>query len=295
MVGKDATWSYDTYSYKVGKSAPTGSDMGFGLYNSSTNYIKLHKSSSWNLKIRKSGYSEWVSANLTNTPAAGDVVDFVWTSSSISLIHKRNGVTLQTITRSSQVPTVAMKAWMWSNSGSVLKIDSVSKTNGVLLSSIPNISAWNYATTYPGGCTYITSITPRGTSNTANPIAYCDWLIGYFKPLKLNNSDYPYANGLHFMIVNGSAGNQGAPGIVGPPRTPPAVGDAASASAQWVRIVFNFTGTSFAGLQRLKRSDGSTEVITSGSSGWTSLGSNQYQYDLQLDGGTGDLFRFYPQ
>jgi hypothetical protein len=22
---------------------------------------------------------------------------------------------------------------------------------------------------------------------------------------------------------------------------------------------------------------------------------NQYQYDLQLDGGTGDLFRFYPQ
>jgi hypothetical protein len=136
--------------------------------------------------------------------------------------------------------------------------------------SLPSgISEWS---TGAGGCSYITSITPRGTDNSSSPLTYCDWLIGYFQPLLADNGDYPYANGLHFMITNGAS--QGT----------------AAAAAQYVRIEFDFTGTSYNALQRLSRATGETEVVT-----LTSLGSNKYRLDLKLDGGTGDLFRFYPQ
>jgi len=61
---------------------------------------------------------------------------------------------------------------------------------------------------------------------------YNDVLIGYFKPLVVAS---PFADGLHFMIVNGAS--QGT----------------AAASAQWYHLTFDFTGTSFDSLVRLSR------------------------------------------
>lgn len=145
--------------------------------------------------------------------------------------------------------------------------------------SIPTgLSDWSVGA---GDTNLITSITPRGTDNN-DVNNHCDWLVGYFQPLKSSNSDYPYANGLHFMVVNGAWGTQFD--------RDGGTGNAASASAQWVRIEFDFTGTSYTSLQRLSRTTGQTAIVN-----LTSLGNNKYRLDLQLDGGTGDLFRFYPQ
>lgn len=160
-----------------------------------------------------------------------------------------------------------------------LKSTDVRMIKGTNFTTLPSgLSAWASGA---GGCDYITGITPRGKTNVASPSAHSDWLIGYFQPLKIDNSDYPYANGLHFMITNGAAGV---------PTLPGAPGDPASASAEWVRLNFDFTGTSFTGLQRLNRITGATEVVA-----LVPNGTNKYYLDLQLDGGTGDIFRFYPQ
>jgi len=159
-----------------------------------------------------------------------------------------------------------------------LRSTDIRMIKGTAYATLPTgISSWSVGA---GDCPYITSIEPRGAANTASPAQHADWLIGYFRPLKMENDDYPYANGKHFMITNGSPGT---------PTLPSDPGDPASASAEWVRIHFDFTGTSYTGLQRMSRTTGLPEVVT-----LTPNGTNQYYLDLQLDGGTGDIFRFYP-
>jgi hypothetical protein len=160
------------------------------------------------------------------------------------------------------------------------KFDNVT-TDPPYVYSDPTITVPDWSST-AGGCGCITSITPRGANNTTSPTNCCDWWIGYFQPLRTLNDDYPYANGLHFMIVNGRGMTTESESM--------GTTTSAAANAEWVRIEFNFTGTGFNKLQRLSRTTGQTEIVN-----LTSLGSNRYRLDLQIDGGTGDLFRFYPQ
>ena len=120
-----------------------------------------------------------------------------------------------------------------------------------------------------GGDNYITGITPLGNDNGASHI-HGDVLIGYFRPLLENNSACTFADGLHFMIVNTIASGTAAD------------------SAQWYHLTFDFTGSDFDSLVRLSRDTGKVELVT-----LTGTGGSQYYLDLNLPGGTGDLFAFW--
>jgi hypothetical protein len=67
-------------------------------------------------------------------------------------------------------------------------------------------------------------------------------------------------------------------------------------AVQTIRIDLNFSGTSITQLQRLNRWYGNIETIsTSGSYndlGYVSLGGTSYRLELQLKGGSGELFKF---
>jgi len=121
-----------------------------------------------------------------------------------------------------------------------------------------------------GGSDYITGITPiTGPGGGANS-TYSDVLIGYFKPLLASNPGCTFADGLHFMIVNGAS--QGT----------------AAAAQQWYHLTFNFTGSDFDSLVRLSRDTGKVELVA-----LTPTGSSNYYLDLNLPGGTGDLFGYW--
>src|SRR5438046_6887535 len=85
-----------------------------------------------------------------------------------------------------------------------------------------NISAWSRGA---GGNDFITAITPVNSPGGAASASYNDIIIGYFAPLLADNSDFPFADGTHFMLVNGAQS-----------------GSAAS-RAQWYHLTFDF-GTS---------------------------------------------------
>ena len=114
---------------------------------------------------------------------------------------------------------------------------------------------------------YLVDLIPT-VSGGGNPdFSYDDLLIGYFKPLLDDNSDYPFAEGLHFMLVNGAA--QGT----------------AAESAQWYRLVFDLANSGCNSLAHLNRNSGDLELLP-----LTPIGGTQYIYDAYLPGGTGDLF-----
>jgi hypothetical protein len=117
---------------------------------------------------------------------------------------------------------------------------------------------------------YLTSINPTTSQGGSSDLFYNDILIGYFEPLLANNSDATFADGLHFMIVNGSASGT------------------AATSAQWYRLTFDFQSSVFDSLVRLSRDTGEVELVP-----LTSLGGSTYRLDLNLPGGTGDLFAYW--
>lgn len=129
------------------------------------------------------------------------------------------------------------------------------------------LTAWGRGA---GGNNYIVSITPVTGPGGSTSGSYSDIIVGYFEPLLSDNSDYLFAEGTHFMIVNGA-------------RT----GTAASA-AQWYHLVFDFGSSGFDSLQRLSRDTGQVELVP-----LTHISGSQYSLDLNLEGGTGDLFRFW--
>lgn len=144
------------------------------------------------------------------------------------------------------------------------------------------ISVWSKGTANTAGYTdYITGITPLGNDNGASHV-HSDVFIGYFKPLLSNNSNGTFVDGLHFMIVNGAWGTPFAEG---------AAGDAASASAERFRLDFDFGGSDYDSLVRLSRDTGLVELVTL--QHLTGGNGALYRLDLQLDGGTGDLFGFW--
>lgn len=117
---------------------------------------------------------------------------------------------------------------------------------------------------------YLTSIVPTTSQGGTNDSSFNDVLIGYSEPLLADNSDATFADGLHFMIVNGSASGT------------------AAASAQWYRLTFDFQSSDFDSLVRLSRETGEVELVP-----LTPQGGTIYTLDLNLPGGTGDLFAYW--
>jgi len=143
-----------------------------------------------------------------------------------------------------------------------------------------DLTAWSAGAGSTANFTdYITSITPTVSAGGAADTTFEDILVGYFEPLLADNTGATFADGLHFMIVNGDAGTVGT-STVG--------GSLASASAQWYQLTFDFTGSTFDSLVRLSRATGAVEAVP-----LTFLGGFNYSLDLNLEGGTGDLFAFW--
>jgi autotransporter-associated beta strand protein len=146
------------------------------------------------------------------------------------------------------------------------------------------ITAWNAGA---GGGDYMTSIMPTVSQGGADSTTWHDVLFGYFRPLRSDNSDYPYvAGGQHFMMVNCAPGQQFAYNN--------ANGDPASNSAQWYHMTFDTLTTGYNALERVRRdrdtsnpNDPEFEIVP-----LTSLGGSQFALDYNLTGGTGDLFRY---
>jgi len=61
----------------------------------------------------------------------------------------------------------------------------------------------------------------------------------------------------------------------------------AAGCRQQIRLYFNFGTSGITSLQRMRRSDGQVETVN-----LVSDGGSLYHLDLQLDGGTGDLFKY---
>lgn len=117
---------------------------------------------------------------------------------------------------------------------------------------------------------YLTAVQPTVSEGGGNDVTHSDVLLGYFRPLLPEGDDYPLVNGLRFMIVNGAG-----------------TGTAAQ-SAQWYRLTFDFAESGFNSLLRLSRETGESEVVP-----LTHLGASTYSLDLNLPGGTGDLFTYW--
>ena len=133
------------------------------------------------------------------------------------------------------------------------------------------------------------------TNSTANggyaDSSHGDVLIGYFEPLLSDNAACTFVDGLRFMIVNGSVGAFPSWIPLDANGTPDPVAMAtgsAAAQAQWYHLVFDFTGSTFDSLVRLSRDTGEVELVT-----LTPVAGSVFYLDLNLPGGTGDLFGFW--
>jgi hypothetical protein len=125
-----------------------------------------------------------------------------------------------------------------------------------------------------GSGDYITAITPLGKVSSPNPSVYSDVLVGYFEPLLQDNGpNCTFVDGLHFMIVNGATGQEYT----------------SAALAEKYRISFNFAASGYDALVRLDRDTGRVVPVTLAYAG----SPGRYYYDLTLEGGMGDLFRFW--
>jgi hypothetical protein len=66
----------------------------------------------------------------------------------------------------------------------------------------PGIGWWSRGA---GGSDFLTSITPTIFASGPASSSYSDVIVGYFQPLLDDNGDYPFADGIHFMLVNGDS------------------------------------------------------------------------------------------
>jgi hypothetical protein len=156
------------------------------------------------------------------------------------------------------------------------------KVGGVENATVAGISSWVRNQQNAGGYTdYISAITPLGRNrNQPSTTDYSDVLISYFAPLLSSNDGCTFADGLHFMVVNGRGLAEDE--MCDSPAT------TAGSMAEWYRLTFDFTGSDYNALVRLSRDTGQVELVT-----LTSIGGPRYSLDLYLEGGTGDLFGFW--
>jgi hypothetical protein len=117
---------------------------------------------------------------------------------------------------------------------------------------------------------YITSIV-AGNLGTANAGLPGDLLVGYFAALDEAFDGPGYTGESYFMLTNG----------LSDPAT------LASETRQRIILNFDFRTSGINSLQRLSRTTGLVETVP-----LMSLGGSTYRLVLDLDGGTGDLFKF---
>ena len=98
-----------------------------------------------------------------------------------------------------------------------------------------------------------------------------DIIVGYFQPLDPSFADPGHAEDLYFMVVNGLRKPKGS----------------AAECRQSIRLDFDFGDSNVNSLLRLSRETGKVEKVA-----LVHKGGSRYSLDLQLDGGTGDLFKF---
>src|SRR5439155_26792635 len=97
--------------------------------------------------------------------------------------------------------------------------------------------------------------------------------IGFFNPLLTSYGDP--AGEAYFMITNGLGGDlQDSSALV-------------TDCAQQLTLNFDFLSSGINSLQRLRRSDGLVETVP-----LTQISGSQYRLTFNLDGGTGDLFKY---
>ena len=140
--------------------------------------------------------------------------------------------------------------------------------------------------TYPGGTdiatlkwvetdkprpdTYLTDV--KATRSGYSDIDNGDVLVGYYKPVHKSLDGTNTTNENYFMIVNGLYGNDTVSTI------------------QNIRLNFNFGNlTTINSLLRISRLTGKTEIVPLVK---VNTNGNIYYYDLLLNGGEGDLFKY---
>jgi autotransporter-associated beta strand protein len=109
-----------------------------------------------------------------------------------------------------------------------------------------------------------------GTKNNGHP---GDVYVGFFNPLLTSYGDP--AGTAYFMVTNALGAYLQDPSLL------------VSDCTQQITLDFDFTGSNITSLKRLRRSDGQVEVVP-----LTHLTGNQYRLTFDLEGGTGDLFKY---
>ncbi len=139
----------------------------------------------------------------------------------------------------------------------------------VVSNSLPSgVSEWTYGC---GADPYITNITVAnlGTKNNGHP---GDVILGLFKPLDASLVEPGLEEDTYFMVTNGLTD---------------ATGTAVDCSLR-IRIDFDFQSSGITRLLRKSRDTGEVEVVNL----TPHLYPGQYYLLFDLDGGTGDLFKF---
>jgi hypothetical protein len=124
-----------------------------------------------------------------------------------------------------------------------------------------------------GGSTFITSVS-ASNPGSLNGGRRGDLLVGYFKPLDESFDGPSFSDELYFMVTNGLSDANGS----------------AADCLQRITLTFDFGSSGIDSLQRLRRSDGTVEIVPLDHV----LGGDGalFNYTFTLDGGTGDLFKF---
>lgn len=117
---------------------------------------------------------------------------------------------------------------------------------------------------------YITSITAANLGATNSGLKG-DVLVGYFKVLDESFDGPGHSDETYFMLTNGLSDAVGL----------------TSETRQRITVDFDFGASGITGLERLSRLTGLVEAAP-----LISLGGSLYRLNLDIDGGTGDLFKF---
>ena len=127
------------------------------------------------------------------------------------------------------------------------------------------VSAWDSSAD-----PYITSISciNQGTKNDGLD---GDIVVGYFKPLDASLTNEGHDDDTYFMVVNGLTAPDGS----------------AFDCQQFVHLEFDFGSSGIDSLLKLNRSTGEVEEVA-----LNHIDGSQYSYNMWLNGGTGDLFKF---
>ena len=127
------------------------------------------------------------------------------------------------------------------------------------------LSAWSQ------GChPYITSVSATNPG-AANHGLRGDVLVGCFKPLVETDDGPGFRNEVYVMVTNGLCDKDSS----------------AARTRQRILLEFDFKASRITGLQRLSRLDGKVKRVS-----LTHRGGSLYSHSFELDGGTGDLFKF---